>query len=231
MHKFYHLISFLAVSLLFCGCVAAETLDYQEQLIRVGISSKDFSELEYQSTRITADNNFSITDLAEEKTLIKALPGSVYDISVNSEGFIIKAGGQILMSKLGGPLGVESPAGFVKILDITRKGSQPAYRGRIEVVRATINSDKLSVVNVLPVDEYLKGVVPNELPVSFGFEALKAQAVAARNYAIRPREKPYAQFDICDSVMCQVYFGYYTENSLSNKAVEETAGLVDLHDG
>jgi stage II sporulation protein D len=98
-------------------------------------------------------------------------------------------------------------------------------------VRAESSPSKLSVVNVLPLDDYLKGVVPNELPPSFGYEALRAQAVAARNYAIRPREKSYQQFDICDSVMCQVYFGYSTEHPLSNKAVEETAGLVALYKG
>jgi stage II sporulation protein D len=77
-------------------------------------------------------------------------------------------------------------------------------------------------VNVLPLEDYLKGVVPNELPVRFGLEALKAQAVAARNYTIRPRTRVYHNFDVCDSVQCQVYFGANTEHPLSNKAIEET---------
>ena len=69
------------------------------------------------------------------------------------------------------------------------------------------------------------------MPVYFGLEALKAQCIAARNYALRPRSKFYNEFDICDSVACQVYFGAKTEKALSNKAVDETDGLVALYDG
>ncbi|MCA9808053.1 MAG: SpoIID/LytB domain-containing protein, partial [Cyanobacteria bacterium HKST-UBA06] len=59
-------------------------------------------------------------------------------------------------------------------------------------------------------------------------EALKAQAVAARNYAIHPREKPWPDFDICDSQYCQAYYGAATEHPLANKAIEQTQGLVAL---
>lgn len=206
-------------------------LDYQEQLIRVGISTTDFQALEYPSAQFTGDNNFVITDLSLEKNLINAIAGEVYKVTVSNKGFSIYCKGKTVVSNIEGPVGVYSPNGHIKLVDILRKGKTPAYRGRIEIVRASRSSNKLSVVNVLNLDDYLKAVVPNELPVSFGLEALKAQAVAARNYAIRPREKPYDQFDICDSVMCQVYFGYYTEHTLANKAVDETAGLVALHKG
>ncbi|MEW5820157.1 MAG: SpoIID/LytB domain-containing protein [Cyanobacteriota bacterium] len=231
MLKLYHFIILVVISFLFFCQTAISNQEYQEQLIRVGISSSDFNDLEYSSTTLTADSAFSITDLSLEKTLVNASPGAVYKITVDSNGFNIYSSSKLLLSKINGPVGVFSPGGHVRLLDIKRKGQVPAYRGKFEIVRAASSPAKLSVVNVLPLDEYLKGVVPNELPVSFGFEALKAQAVAARNYAVRPREKPYDQFDICDSVMCQVYFGYYTENTLSNKAVEETAGLVALYRG
>jgi SpoIID/LytB domain protein len=59
---------------------------------------------------------------------------------------------------------------------------------------------------------------------------LKAQAVAARNYAIKPRVKSYSQFDICDSVACQVYFGFNTENPKADQAIDETKGLVAIYD-
>ncbi|MGD9579865.1 MAG: SpoIID/LytB domain-containing protein [Vampirovibrionia bacterium] len=231
MFKFYHLILIFTVSLFLSGQIFAQSRDVEEQLIRVGISTNDFSALEYSSVRVSADSTFYIVDLSNENRLVKALSGAVYTISVNSKGFNVAINGSVLFSSVCGPIGISSPGGHVKLVDVSRKGKTAAYRGNIEVVRASSSLDKISVVNVLPMDQYLKGVVPNELPVSFGFEALKAQAVAARNYAVRPREKPYPQFDICDSVMCQVYFGYYTENTLSNSAVEETAGLVALHKG
>lgn len=93
------------------------------------------------------------------------------------------------------------------------------------------HTGRFSVINIIPLEEYLRGVVPNELPVSFGLEALKAQSVAARNYAIRPRNKPYPLFDVCDSVQSQVYFGANTERTLSDKAVKETEGLTALYGG
>ena len=66
------------------------------------------------------------------------------------------------------------------------------------------------------------------MPVRFGLEALKAQTVAARNYAITPRVKAYEEFDLCDSVACQVYFGANTEDILSDTAIEQTNGVVAL---
>lgn len=82
---------------------------------------------------------------------------------------------------------------------------------------------------MIEVEEYLKGVVPNEMPVSFGLEALKAQSVAARNYVLSPRTKASTNYDVVDSVASQVYFGANTERPLSNQAVAETEGIVALY--
>lgn len=68
------------------------------------------------------------------------------------------------------------------------------------------------------------------MPVSFGLEALKAQSVAARNYVLSPRVKANSNYDVVDSVASQVYFGANTERDLSNKAVDETAGIVATYD-
>ena len=101
------------------------------------------------------------------------------------------------------------------------------YFGNIELEKSRNNPDsKFAVVNVLPLQTYLKGVVPNEMPTDFGLEALKAQAVLARNYVLKPREKYYKEFDICDSVACQVYFGANTQESLSDRAVDETENII-----
>ncbi len=101
------------------------------------------------------------------------------------------------------------------------------YRGFLEVRPG--EGAALTVVNVLHVEDYLKGVVPNELsPVSFPqIEALKAQAIAARTYAIRNKGQLQAKgYDLCATPACQVYRGKSTENPLSNQAVDETRGLV-----
>jgi stage II sporulation protein D len=93
---------------------------------------------------------------------------------------------------------------------------------------------RLNLVNELDLEDYLRGVVPGEMgPEQYPrLEALKAQAVAARTYALRNlgefREDGY---DICATPRCQVYFGLGVEHPLSDRAVTETAGQVLLHHG
>lgn len=231
MLNFYYLIILLIVNLLYSSGFSSADPEYQEQLIRVGLSTSDFKYLEYPSTKISSASNYSITDLSTGKVLANAQAGSIYEIKITTEGFVLSTSGKQVAANISGPISIYTNNGYIKLIDIRRKGIIPTYRGKIEVVKSPTSADKLSVVNILPMDEYLKGVVPNELPPSFGLEALKAQAIAARNYAIRPREKTYTQFDICDSIMCQVYFGAGTESPISNQAVEETAGLVALYNG
>jgi peptidoglycan hydrolase-like amidase len=101
------------------------------------------------------------------------------------------------------------------------------YRGAIEVFPNPRNS--FTVVNELPIEDYLPGVVPNELsPTTYGeIEALKAQAVAARTYAVRNLGQSKNEgYDICASDACQVYLGAGSQHPLSTQAVEETRGVI-----
>jgi stage II sporulation protein D len=106
------------------------------------------------------------------------------------------------------------------------------YRGVLDVMLD--RRGRLAVINQLPLEQYLRGVVPNELgPNAFPeVEALKAQAVAARTYAWRNRGQ-FAEdgYDLCDTVRCQVYKGAGTEHPVTDEAVRGTAGLVLLHGG
>jgi stage II sporulation protein D len=106
------------------------------------------------------------------------------------------------------------------------------YRGLLEVRAA--EDGTLTVVNIVNIEDYLRGVVPNELsPSAFPqIEGLKAQAVAARTYALRNRGQYSAKgYDICATPACQVYRGKATEHPLTDRAVGETRGLVIHHRG
>jgi stage II sporulation protein D len=106
------------------------------------------------------------------------------------------------------------------------------YRGVLEV-RATPGG-ALTVINILNLEDYVRGVVPNELsPASFPqLEALKAQAVAARTYALRNRGGyAGAGYDICATPACQVYRGRGSEHPLTDQATEETRGVVAMYSG
>jgi len=105
------------------------------------------------------------------------------------------------------------------------------YRG-IFVLKSSPKG--IVLINIINIEDYLKGVVPNELsPYNFNeLEALKAQAVAARTYAIKNLGLYKGLgFDLLDTPQSQVYRGMLTEHSLSSKAVEETKGEVALYKG
>jgi stage II sporulation protein D len=106
------------------------------------------------------------------------------------------------------------------------------YRGRIEVF--TNLRGNLTVVNELGLEDYVKGVVANELsPGGYpAIEALKAQAIAARTYALKNRGQFLSQgFDILPTTRSQVYRGLTSENALSSRAVDETRGIIATYNG
>src|SRR6185503_8360153 len=106
------------------------------------------------------------------------------------------------------------------------------YRGRIEVF--TNSRGNLTIVNELGLEDYVKGVVANELsPGGYpAIEALKAQAIAARTYALKNRGQFLSQgFDILPTTRSQVYRGLTSENALSSRAVDETRGIIATYNG
>ncbi|WP_428048514.1 SpoIID/LytB domain-containing protein [Candidatus Avelusimicrobium caledoniensis] len=105
------------------------------------------------------------------------------------------------------------------------------YRGKLQIVHNT-RLNTLVPINVLTVDEYLQGVISSEMPVQFPMDALRAQAVLARTYALKHlgKHKSYG-YDLCDTQNCQVYGGVSAESERANAAVESTIGEVLLYNG
>src|ERR1051326_2686765 len=103
------------------------------------------------------------------------------------------------------------------------------YRGRIEVFANRRGS--LTVVNVIGLEDYVRGVVPNELSFP-ALEALKAQAVAARTYALKNRGQFAPEgFDLLPTTRSQVYRGLSSETALTTRAVDETRGIIATYNG
>lgn len=111
------------------------------------------------------------------------------------------------------------------------------YQGLLFVKKINIENPYLTVVNVLPFEQYLKGVVPSEMPASWSSEALKAQAIAARTYAYYELIADVASRDdkllieasgaqIDDTVTYQAYLGLKNGTSFTDHAVDITTGLV-----
>ncbi len=102
-----------------------------------------------------------------------------------------------------------------------------SYRNVIEIYR---NASTVNAVNILPVEDYLLGVVTSEMPQSWPIEAIKAQAVAARTYAQHNLGK-HGKYDLCDSTDCQQYNGVNGESAAGKQAVNDTKGVMAYYNG
>lgn len=111
----------------------------------------------------------------------------------------------------------------------TFKLNQMPYRGMLTFA---VNGGTMTAVNVIDLEEYLYGVVPSEMPQSYAAEALKAQAVAARTYAMTKLGAHKASgYQLCDTTNCQVYKGYSNEAASTTAAVDATAGQIACYNG
>lgn len=143
------------------------------------------------------------------------------------------------------PIRVEAPAGQSLLVHGEYPPTQSScvdpyqpilharYRGAVEVVRAADGS--LSLIGELSFEDYLKGIA--EVPRDWPMEALKAQVVAARTYALNRLQagSPSPDYDLCATTECQVYVGMEVEAGPWGdrwvRAVEETAGQALAYDG
>jgi stage II sporulation protein D len=126
--------------------------------------------------------------------------------------------------------GKEKPQALVGPL-LFQPGGSPLtlgkrYRGSIQI---DVDAGKLRAVNVVGLEQYLYGVVPSEMPFDWAPEALKAQAVVARSYALATKRT--GPFDVYKDTRSQVYLGIDHEKPSSNAAVDATAGKVLLYNG
>jgi len=125
--------------------------------------------------------------------------------------------GDVQLSAGGHPLTLRTPDGPV------------AYRGAL---RSTYRNDSRVTVNVVPMESYVRGVVPSEMYASWPQQALRAQAVASRTYAAYEREHTTnTAYDLCDTAACQAYGGYSAESGASDDAVAATARKVLTYQG
>lgn len=103
------------------------------------------------------------------------------------------------------------------------------YRGALELRHRGAG---LTAVNIVPVDGYLRSVVPEEMPVDWPAEAIKAQSVAARSFALASRGRHASEgYDLCTTTHCQLYTGTTAEKSASNAAIKATRGEVLTYGG
>ncbi len=221
-------IFFIVAIMLIIGICPSEAGDNYIP-VRVGISDTKFQNYLFDSIEFNNPQEIIIMDPSTGYTIPVENNIKLVKVVMENNKFSVYLDNELSAKNISSPLYVKPKENcFISINNLKRKGKQALYRGYIELTQSNKDNSKFALVNVLSLKNYLRGVVPNEMPVRFGLEALKAQTVAARNYAVSPRIKAYKEFDLCDSVACQVYFGANTENELSDRAIEETNGIIAL---
>ena len=111
-----------------------------------------------------------------------------------------------------------------------RIGTAGAYRGALEVVPTRSDSGALNAINSVSVNRYVQGVIAGEMPSDWPVAALRAQAVAARSYALASRVGGNG-FDLYDDTRSQVYGGIGSETARTSAAAAATADQVVLYNG
>ena len=197
------------------------------EVIRVGIGSNGFATWVYKNISIFGTAEILICD---GDMVVANFPANTnLNFKLNDDGTItVTQDDGTIITQISNTVRILCPNGLLGVKDLKRAGTQALYHGAFELAKT--NNGYFNLVNLIEVEDYLKGVVPNEMPVHFGLEALKAQSVSARNYVLSPRSKSSPNYDVVDSVASQVYFGANTEKPLATKAVEETEGIVALYD-
>ena len=197
-----------------------------EPTVRIGLTQNAASVTVRSADTFTVEGRVTRSaTVASVLTVDSSTSGAVAASDVQYRVTVTLDSGVIVVMPAGARLRIEPPAAPLEI-------DTRAYRGALEIFGNTRRT--LTVVNELPLETYLRGVVPNELnPAAFGeLEALKAQAVAARTYIHRNMgQYKHEGYDICATDACQVYFGVLTEDPLATQAVMETRGVIATYEG
>jgi spoIID/lytB domain protein len=180
--------------------------------ITVGLS-QGVSEVRLAAT----DGALHVYADTDQAPILEVLSGKELDIRMQQAQFLVN--GQEIK---GDRLLIRSDAvGFVKINDAP-------YRGSVTLLK----KNGITVINNVLVEDYLYGVIPKEMPPTWSAEALQAQSVAARTFALKNRKRHSTDgFDLCNTSHCQVYEGMAAETRTTTDAVNHTRGEVLFYNG
>ena len=194
----------------------SQTTSKMDSEIRVLLKNDGYASEYHADICLTCDKDFMIR---EENRQIRYKAGEKIQILPQSAWF---AKGDVIQ--------VSSDDGWFYFPELERAEEHIGYEGSLEIRKT---DQGLLLVNVLSLENYLCGVLPGEMSASFPMEALKAQAICARTYALQQQEDQRAKefgADLDDSTSYQVY-NNRQHGEKTDQAVKETAGLVMMQDG
>lgn len=193
----------------------------QLPVIRIGLL------VNRDSASLTGSGRFRVVDRASGEVIGTSSSGQIWKMQAKGAWIDVSAPGGAAQGLYTGPIQVNPLAREGRI-----KAADREYRGSMEVV--SNKNGKLTVVNILDVENYLRGVVPPEIGKlkEDRIEALKAQAIAARTYTVANLGRRKALgFDLYGTVADQVYRGYSAEWPVADRAISETRGMIATYEG
>lgn len=197
----------------------------EETYIKVGLS---YGYNEISSTKISCQGGLALADINGRSYLVSDEFPDMKQATVFIEGGKIKLAdptGSILFDNLG----TEKLIIPLYKTDVIYAGAD-GYRGGFCFHPEEAN--KMNLINFVEIEDYVKGVVHSEIGQSSPLETIKAQAVCARSYALSNLLRHNSSgYDICATTHCQVYKGYKNEFPSTNRACDETKGLVLYYKG
>lgn len=190
--------------------------DFQVSPLRIGLA------LHQSSSRFSLQNaTLRVSGPTGEQTIATGLSGEV-EARALPGGFALYHQ-QHLLGRFKGQLDVDNGAATLVI-------NGQIYRGNLRLLPAPDQPDRFHVLNTVMLEDYLKSVVPSESPASWPLESLKAQALAARTYAVANWGKNQANgFDMRNDTADQMYKGVASEHPRTNAAVEATRNQILAH--
>ncbi len=198
------------------------------ETMRVGIMDGSFASLEHNEVVLSSSTGLYVEN-ARGQVLTRLTPGLPLRLTAAAGQVAVERDGVLVMETSERLFVHAAYGGLIRIDSFQRGGSSPfhpEYRGVFEITPA--GADGIQVVNEVAMDEYLYQVLPSEMPASWHLEALKAQAVAARTYAVREAlNSRYAHrgFHVDDSTASQVY-NNQREAAKANQAIDATSPYI-----
>lgn len=169
---------------------------------------------------IALDGSYTLDGMSFQRGSKLVLSCATGRIMAYYEGMALDSGKELVLTRHQAAEGLEN--------GLRLNGDYALYRGDLHV---TTDGKLLTAVLHIPIEEYLLGVVPYEMSDSFPLEALKAQAVAARTYALYKMRGASGAYDLVDNTNDQVFRGYNASNERAIRAVQETAGVACYNNG
>jgi peptidoglycan hydrolase-like amidase len=189
--------------------------------------------LDASTAVVSCESGLSVRDLGSDSSVVRVGGSSPATVGRDGDKLWVDVGDGKRRGGLNGPIEIAAE-GSGRLRHVSSGTERAAvYRGSFEV-GASPTEDRVALINVLGLEEYLAGVVPREMSESFGAEALRAQAVAARGFALARRANSTHRklgADLCDAVDCQAYAGVSIERPAHAAALESTRGKVLLRGG